>query len=34
MNLYESIEKSIREHEECLHVANEVTEVEVRNAIR
>lgn len=34
MNLYESIEKSIREHEENLHVANEVTEVEVRHAIR
>ena len=34
MNLYESIEKSIREHEEGLHVANEVTEVEVRHAIR
>ena len=34
MNLYESIEKSIREHEESLHVANEVTEVEVRHAIR
>lgn len=34
MNLYESIEKSIREHEESLHVANEVTEVEVRYAIR
>ena len=34
MNLYESIEKSIREHEESLHVANEVTEAEVRHAIR
>lgn len=34
MNLFESIEKSIREHEESLHVANEVTEVEVRHAIR
>ena len=34
MNLYESIEKSIREHEESLHVVNEVTEVEVRHAIR
>ena len=34
MNLYESIEESIREHKESLHVANEVTEVEVRHAIR
>lgn len=34
MNLYESIEKSIREHEENLHVTNEVTETEVRHAIR
>lgn len=34
MNLYESIEKSIREHEESLHVTNEVTESDVRHAIR
>lgn len=34
MNLFESIEKSIREHEESLHVDNEVTEVEVRHTIR
>ena len=34
MSLYDSIEKSIREHEESLHVTNEVTEVEVRHAIR
>ena len=34
MNLYESIEESIREHEESLHVTNEVTESEVRHAIR
>ena len=34
MNLYESLEKSIREHEESLHVANEVTGTEVRHAIR
>lgn len=34
MNLYESIEKSIRKHEENLHVTNEITEVEIRHAIR
>lgn len=34
MSLYESIEKSIREHEESLHVANKVTESDVRHAIR
>ena len=34
MNLYESIEESIREHKESLHVTNEVTESEVRHAIR
>lgn len=34
MNLYGSIEKSIREHEESLNVTNEVTESDVRHAIR
>ena len=34
MNLYESIEKSIREHEESLHVSSEVRESDVRYAIR
>lgn len=34
MNLYESIEESIRDHEESLHVTNEVTESDVRHAIR
>ena len=34
MNLYESIEKSIREHEESLHVTNEVSESDLRHAIR
>lgn len=34
MNLYESIEKSIRGYEESLHVTNEVTESDVRYAIR
>ena len=34
MNLYGSREKSIREHEESLNVTNEVTESDVRHAIR
>ena len=34
MNLYESIEKSIREHKDSLYVTNEVTESDVRHASR
>ena len=34
MSLYDSIEKSIREHEEILHVTNEIMESDVRHAIR
>lgn len=34
MNLYESIEKSIREHVGVLHVSNDVQESNVRHAIR
>ncbi len=34
MSLYESIEKSIREHKDCLHVEKDKTEVDIRHAIR